>query len=80
MKRDRITVELPAEWIALLRVLGDPADVLAELADHAQQGVCRPGSWERGWVRQAFGGRFTDKLEQVPEVPWRQRPRRANKP
>jgi hypothetical protein len=72
----KITVELPEEWVELLRVLGDPAEVLAELADHAQQGVFRPGSWERGWVAQAFGDEWTDKLEVDPDAHWRQRPKK----
>lgn len=29
--------------------------VLLQLADHAQQGVYRIGSWERPWLAQAFG-------------------------
>lgn len=63
-----VTVELPVEWVRLLRVLGDPAEVLAELADHAQQGLCRPGSWEREWIRQAFG-ELPDELETDPQAP-----------
>jgi hypothetical protein len=47
MKRATTNVELPEEWVELLRVLGDPAEVLAGFADHAQQGVFRAGSWER---------------------------------
>lgn len=74
-KRTTIAVELPDEWIALLRVLGDPADVLAELADHAQQGVFRPGSWERPWIVQAFGDEWTERLEVDPVASWRRRPK-----
>jgi hypothetical protein len=37
--------------------------VVAELVDHAQQGVYRPGSWEREWLRQAFGSDFEKYLE-----------------
>ncbi|MBU0611291.1 MAG: hypothetical protein KKI08_25660 [Armatimonadetes bacterium] len=34
--------------------LHNPADVLRELADHAEQGLRRPGSWERPWLQSAF--------------------------
>ena len=36
--------------------------VIEQLIDHAQQGVYRPGSWERGWIRQAFGHDFEEAL------------------
>jgi hypothetical protein len=72
----RVTVELPEEWVELLAVLGDPAEVLAELASHAWQGVSRPGSWERPWLLQAFGDEFLERLEPDPDVPYRQRRRR----
>jgi len=70
-----VVVELSARTAELLSLLGDPAEVLAELADHAQQGVYRPGSWERGWLVQAFGEGFTSKLEEDPEAPYFQRPK-----
>ncbi len=73
-----ITLELPDEWIDLLRVLGDPAIILAELADHAQQGVYRPASWERAWLAQVFGREWTARLEPDPEAHWRQRPRKES--
>jgi hypothetical protein len=72
---ERVVVELPARTVGLLRLLGDPVDVLAELADHAQQGVYRPGSWERPWLMQAFGDDFIAKLEQDPDAPYFQRPK-----
>lgn len=59
-----LRVALPASTVELLKVLGPPAQVLATLADHVQQGVYRPGSWERPWLEQVFG--YTDwksKLE-----------------
>lgn len=43
-------------------------EVLQELVDHAAQGVYRPGAWERGWLTQAFGDEFTERLE--PGDPW----------
>jgi hypothetical protein len=51
--------------------------VLYELADHAQQAVYRPGSWEREWILQAFGYAWLGNLEPDPEhadIGW-QRPR-----
>jgi hypothetical protein len=45
------------------------ADVLMELADHAQQGVYRPGSWERPWLVQAFGDYFLERVETDPNAP-----------
>lgn len=38
-------------------------DVLEQLADHAQQGVYRPGAWERDWLCQVFSDEFLDRLE-----------------
>jgi hypothetical protein len=61
-----------AKLLAVLapRVVGSPEErvkyVLMELADHAQQGVYRPGSWERPWVHQAFGSEFESALEEDP--------------
>ena len=71
-----ITLQLPEEWARNLTALVEPdrglddvAAVLAELADHAQQGVYRPGAWERGWLCQAFGYEWLDRLEPDPEHP-----------
>jgi hypothetical protein len=71
-----ITVRLPEEFVRNLEALVDPergpadvAAVLAELADHAQQGVYRPGSWERAWLCQAFGYEWLERLEPDPEHP-----------
>jgi hypothetical protein len=38
-------------------------DVVLCLIDHAQQGVYRPGAWERDWLCQAFGRGWTSYLE-----------------
>lgn len=58
----RITIEVDDTVYALLEVLtrGDYTPdsvegVISQLIDHAQQGVYRPGAWERDWLRQAFG-------------------------
>ena len=71
-----ITVQLPQEWVQNLEALVDPdrglddvAAVLAELADHAQQAVYRPGAWEREWLCQALGWEWLERLEPDPEHP-----------
>jgi len=42
-------------------------DVIGKLIDHAQQGVYRPGAWERGWLCQAFGDDWIEFVEPDPE-------------
>jgi len=66
----QVTVTLPVEQFRRLAVLAaDPSDpaavagVLATLADHAQQGVYRPGAWEREWVCQVFGDDWLTRVE-----------------
>ncbi len=66
----RITIDMDDTVAALLEVLthGEYApqsveDVVSKLIDHAQQGVYRPGAWERDWLRQAFGDDWTEYLE-----------------
>lgn len=66
----KLTIEIADQVANLLAVLhdgklsGEPAvrDVLLRLIDHAQQGVYRPGAWERGWVCQAFGDEWTARM------------------
>src|SRR6186713_928865 len=61
-----ITVSLSHTVCALLACLDDDGsveNVLEKLADHAQQGVYRPGAWEREWLIQAFSDEFEDRLE-----------------
>lgn len=84
-----ITVRMPEEWMRFLLVLtnnprpNDPvgmqvldvAQVLVELADHAQQGVFRPGAWEREWLCQALGYEWIDRMEIDPDRPHFQRPK-----
>jgi hypothetical protein len=70
MKR-KVTLQLDqrvAELLATLDEKGDVKAVLLRLVDHAQQGVYRPGAWERDWLIQAFGSDFEDKL--VPGDPY----------
>lgn len=62
MKR-MIEIEVSDIDYQLLSVLGDPREVLARLADHASQGVYRPGAWEREWLHQAFGDSWEKHLE-----------------
>lgn len=62
----KITLDITPTVAALLATLdekGDVENVVRALIDHAQQGVYRPGSWERGWLYPAFGEDFKDKLE-----------------
>jgi hypothetical protein len=66
----QVTVELPVEVVRRLAVLSGEgygtsrvADVLATLADHAQQGVYRPGAWERDWLIQVFGDEWLTRVE-----------------
>lgn len=66
----KITIEISETTYSLLEVLtrGDSPyptvkDVIEELCDHAQQGVYRPGAWERGWLIHAFGPEFEKHLE-----------------
>jgi hypothetical protein len=71
-----ITVHLPEESVQNLEALVDPhgglkdvAAVLEELADHAQQGVYRPGAWEREWLCQALGWEWLENMEPDPRDP-----------
>jgi hypothetical protein len=69
-----ISIEISDEVYGLLEVLTkgewsfceSVEDVVHELIDHAQQGVFRPGSWERPWLSQAFGDDWTACLEPDP--------------
>lgn len=65
-----VTLELSQRVARLLTVLttGDyaPDDlhgVIMKLVDHAQQGIYRPGAWERGWLERAFGDEWENALE-----------------
>jgi hypothetical protein len=69
MKKRKISVEVSETVYSLLKVLalgelveGDVKRVVLRLIDHAQQGVYRPGSWERNWLIQAFGADWIDSL------------------
>lgn len=57
----------------------DVVGVVYKLLDHADQGVYRPGAWEREWLCQAFGYDWVEKMEKDPrhpDVSW-QRPKAA---
>jgi len=81
----KITIEVSDTVYKLLQVLeeqGTVEGVVLTLIDHAQQGVYRPGAWEREWVIQAFGPDFTKHLEPGdpygrPDSPMFQRPRKS---
>jgi hypothetical protein len=67
----KITIELSETVYSLLEVLtkGEwaPAKtvhgVIDTLIDHAQQGVYRPGAWERQWLEQVFPEGWQEHLE-----------------
>jgi hypothetical protein len=74
-----ITVTVTDEVAARLAALTDPSllergaavtaaarDAVAVLIDHAQQGVYRPGSWERSWLMSVFGDEWLSRL--VPDT------------
>ncbi len=50
---------------------------LEHLIASATDGVRRPGSWERGWLQQAFGD--IDTEPHVDGLPYHEQPRRAGK-
>jgi hypothetical protein len=63
MERVSVRVDLPRSVLPLLAVLANDAGgneldrvrrTLQEFADRVQDGVTRPGSWERGWLRAVF--------------------------
>jgi len=61
-----ITLRLTPEVYRLLAVLDDAGNVenvIMDLIDHAQQGVYRPGAWERDWLERAFGTDWQSKLQ-----------------
>lgn len=72
-----ITIEVSDTVYSLLEVLGqgDAVDrrgserrisvenVVSKLIDHAQQGVYRPGAWERQWLEMAFSDDWQKFLE-----------------
>jgi hypothetical protein len=70
--KEIVTLLISKRVADLLRILTNdqvgPATlrgVIEELIDHAQQGVYRPGAWERGWLISVFSDEWIDKL--VPD-------------
>lgn len=66
-----VTVEISETVHRLLAVLdanGSVENVLLTLIDHAQQGVYRPGAWERVWLIQVFCEDWETRL--VPGDPY----------
>lgn len=55
--------KVTCQLLATLDRDADPVAALRTLADHAAQGVYRPGAWEREWLLQAFPGDFLEHLE-----------------
>lgn len=72
-----IKIELDDVPASLLAVLGDgdPERAITKILDHAQQGVYRPGAWERDWLCVAFGDEWVERLE--PGCPYTGDPRYA---
>lgn len=54
----------------------DLAAVIMAVLDHVQQGVYRPGAWEREWLMQALGAGWLSRVEPDPDVPVFDRPRK----
>ena len=81
-----VAVKLDAHTLSYLRVLGDPAEVLAHLAHAAAEGVRRPGAWERGWLEQSGCGvwwgaeGWQERLAGDPQRPWSMKPPGATPP
>jgi hypothetical protein len=83
----RITIEVSDTVYQLLKVLGNAdgggytvKDVVETLVDHAQQGVYRPGAWERDWIERVFSEGWQEHLEPGdpygrPDSPMFQRPK-----
>jgi len=70
LPRKRITIEIDDIVYGLLEVLtrgrygaASVEAVVHQLIDHTQQGIYRPGSWEREWLRQVFGEDWIEHLE-----------------
>lgn len=75
MKKKTIRLEITESAYTLLEVLtrsqhslcATVEEVIEQLIDHAQQGVYRPGAWERPWLMQAFGDDWLQFLEPDPD-------------
>lgn len=57
----KITIEVSDTVYKLLEVLthsdtggNTVEDVVSTIIDHVQQGIYRPGAWERAWLEQIF--------------------------
>jgi hypothetical protein len=83
-ERIELRIPLTREQAQALTVLGYiPAGgssplhgIVSQLLRTAVEGVQRPGSWERGWLLQAFGNAWEEGLEPDPAATWKQRPTR----
>jgi hypothetical protein len=98
-KEREITIKVSETVYSLLEVLarkprdptgaglallaGSVEEVVELLVDHAQQGVYRPGAWERAWLCQVFGDDWLQHMEVGdpygrPDSPMFQRPRKRD--
>ena len=82
MPDTELTITIPGWMAARLNVLIDAeqgrpdlASVVDEILDHVQQGVYRPGAWERHWLVQAIGDDWLVQVERDPDAPYFDRPR-----
>ena len=87
MADTELTVTIPGWMAARLAVLIDVEQgrpdlgaVVGEILDHVQQGIYRPGAWERPWLCQALGDDWLDRVERDPDRPVFDRPRPAPPP
>lgn len=84
----RITIEVTVEQYRLLEALAHKTTgtegpgralrvrgVLAHLVHSAVDGVRRPGSWERGWLMQAFGDSWVENLVRDPSCEFYDQPK-----
>lgn len=79
MTRRKIEIDLPAAtWTRIDRLAAHlPKDAVrtplesfvADLLDHAQQGVYRSGSWERDWLLQCVGEEPVNSAYALEEDP-----------
>ncbi len=61
-----IRIKISTTVYGLLKVLdsrGNVEEVIQQLIDHAQQGVYRPGAWERPWLISVFGYGWLERME-----------------
>ena len=63
-KQVTLTIQVDEVVARLLAVLDEDRSAestLSTLANHAAQGVYRPGAWERDWIEHVFHGPYWHK-------------------